>query len=79
MKKLSDKLSDRLISEGYELRSFPERHFTNFNLRESGAWRWSALLNCGRIGSCYTMKECVNAEELSFRKIHIIDVEVFPE
>lgn len=79
MKKLSERLFDRLNDLGFELKEIPVRHATSFNLRECGAWRWSAIMNCGRIGSCYTMKECVDAKSLSNHGVHTIDVEIYPE
>lgn len=79
MKKLSERLADKLIEMGFELKENPIRHPTSYNLRECGAWRWSAMMNCGRIGSCYTMKQCLDAKSLSGHKIHTIDAEIHPE
>ena len=79
MKKLSERLFDRLNDLGFELKEIPVRHATSFNLRECGAWRWSAMMNSGRIGSCYTMKQCLNAKKLRSHEIHHIDIDVSPE
>jgi len=79
MKKLSERLFNRLDEEGFELKSLPVRHATSFNLRECGAWRWSAMMGSGRIGSCYTMKECVDAKKLESHEIHYIDIEISPK
>ncbi len=69
--KLQKKIADFL---GYKV-GIPERIRIGLGMRKAGFWIWSID---NKIGSVYTMKDCVNAENLFCYKGDI-DIEIFPE
>ena len=67
MKKLSEKLFDRLVDMGLKPKTLPKRIMAGYWQRSAGAWRWSCFTEYHtEIGSHDTMRECVESKNLDF-------------
>lgn len=78
-KKISEKVFDKLVSMGLSPVSIPKRIMTGHWQRSAGAWRWSCWNDAHlEIGSCETMKDFIEAEEVSIL-YHNLDTEIIVE
>lgn len=84
MMKISDKLFnrlknhpeliDRIRGDGYCMRSY-----AGCGMKSAGAWIWSVEHDgIAPIGSCWTMKECLQAETLTIDLHGTFGIEIIP-
>lgn len=66
MKKVSEKLFDKLIELGLQPKTIPTRIRTGYWQRSSGVWKWCCFDEFNvQIGSQNTMIECLKSKNIN--------------